>query len=82
MNTISNVIPSDFNADGRLDVLLQGTVLEGNVTVVSTIIWFGNGLTLVSNQTVYNVSSTHLLLLDANDDLKVDLFGLDKNGFF
>ena len=74
---IQNVIASDFNADGMLDILLQTSGANA-----SSAVYLGNRDEFADPMTFDSPadSKLHFLLMDYNMDLKPDLFGQTENG--
>jgi integrin alpha FG-GAP repeat containing protein 1 len=76
---IVSLIPSDFNYDGKLDLLVQ----YSNGTDFSELsLYYGDGTGNWVGSTIVtpNPSNQQLLLFDANNDMRVDLFGTDADG--
>lgn len=75
---ISSAVASDFNYDGMLDVLVQGRTNTSSFMNV----YFGNLQSLSAPVAVPSPPHVddQVLLLDANMDMKVDLFGTSENG--
>lgn len=70
---ITNIAAGDFDYDGKLDLLVTGWDPTTNITYVSI---FKGDLTVFSTEpisTIYSVDQVDIL--DANNDLKLDLYG-------
>jgi integrin alpha FG-GAP repeat containing protein 1 len=74
---ILNVVPGDFNYDGKLDILVSYS--ENNL--VSMQVHFGTYAGFESQfSTVSPQAQDQPLVLDANADLIPDMFGTAANG--
>jgi hypothetical protein len=78
---ISYIVPSDYNHDGILDVLVVG-VSEEEPNFDLMTIYYGNLHEFVAPLPLTSSlhSAGHILALDADADLHVDLFGVSNEG--
>jgi len=68
-----NVVPADFNYDGKLDVLVTATdSMSGETTLL---LYFGNNKHFTGKPLRVTSSFGQVLVLEANGDMKPDLFG-------
>eukprot|EP00475_Leptophrys_vorax_P005129 TRINITY_DN1307_c0_g1_i2.p1 TRINITY_DN1307_c0_g1~~TRINITY_DN1307_c0_g1_i2.p1 ORF type:complete len:655 (-),score=145.73 TRINITY_DN1307_c0_g1_i2:1190-3154(-) len=76
--SVVNIIPADFNYDGAIDLMIQGTSADGNL-ISQVYLGHVNKLT-PSPCDAQILSSGQNLLFDYNADMRVDLFGVSENG--
>ncbi|CEP13272.1 hypothetical protein [Parasitella parasitica] len=76
---ITNVVPGDYNYDGKLDVLLMGEQNPDRnpTSEIKMQIYFGNGNDTFDTETIKLPSAYHALpiVLDVNGDMKTDILG-------
>ncbi|RUS19475.1 hypothetical protein BC937DRAFT_87413 [Endogone sp. FLAS-F59071] len=80
---ITNVIPGDFNYDGRLDVLIMGQTDFGNAdSEILMRVYLGNGNDSFDPTfvTVPSARNSQPIPFDANGDMKTDLLGYSFSG--
>ncbi|KAI9473399.1 MAG: hypothetical protein EXX96DRAFT_528016 [Benjaminiella poitrasii] len=79
---ITNVIPGDYNYDGKLDVLLMGeqNPNKNPTQEIKMQIYLGNGNDTFESEAVKLPSAQDVLpiVLDVNGDLKTDILGYAK----
>ncbi|KAI7897751.1 uncharacterized protein BX663DRAFT_481196 [Cokeromyces recurvatus] len=80
---ITNVVPGDYNYDGKLDVLLMGEQNpENNPThEIKMQIYIGNGNDTFEQEAIKLPSAYNALpiVLDVNGDMKTDILGYAEN---
>lgn len=74
--TVISLVPVDFNRDGRLDILVVG--FQGSSS--SLLIYFGNGEAFSSPLRLAGPADVMPVVVEADGDLKPDLFGTAKMG--
>lgn len=76
---ITSVVPGDFDGDAFMDVMFTARIDKEKVGVY--INWGGSDhMNCTSNDTQPLVMTGEPLALDYNDDMVIDLFGMDENG--
>ncbi|EKX52411.1 hypothetical protein GUITHDRAFT_133507 [Guillardia theta CCMP2712] len=68
-----NIIPADFNYDGKLDLLVTATDSLSGESIL--LLYFGNNRHFTSKPLRLASSFGQTLVLEANGDMKPDLFG-------
>jgi hypothetical protein len=74
--TVISLVPVDFNRDGRLDILVAGS--QGSSS--SLLVYFGNGEAFSSPLRLAGPADVMPVVVEADGDLKPDLFGSAKMG--
>ncbi|XP_012258335.2 T-cell immunomodulatory protein [Athalia rosae] len=76
-NQVTSVVPGDFDGDAFMDVFV--TTVKDGITY-GHILWGGNGLLNCTNESEpVTEMRGQPLAIDYNQDMIIDLFGLDKN---
>eukprot|EP01111_Echinosteliopsis_oligospora_P014986 TRINITY_DN5785_c0_g1_i1.p1 TRINITY_DN5785_c0_g1~~TRINITY_DN5785_c0_g1_i1.p1 ORF type:complete len:632 (+),score=137.42 TRINITY_DN5785_c0_g1_i1:141-2036(+) len=72
-DNITNIVPGDFNYDGKLDLMINGLNSTNNLTYIK--IYIGD-LSKFNEPWISPINSRdQLLALDMDGDLRIDLFG-------
>ncbi|CAL1685003.1 unnamed protein product [Lasius platythorax] len=77
-NHVTSVVPGDFDGDVFMDVLVTTFNHTDKFTYVH-ILWGGNGLNC-SSESAPLIMRDQPLALDYNQDMIIDLFGVDREG--
>jgi integrin alpha FG-GAP repeat containing protein 1 len=79
--TVVNIIPSDFNKDGSIDLLVQGTSesSSNNQFISQIYLGYANKIDDQPCQDVQIISDGQVLLFDYNSDMRSDLLGSTDN---
>ena len=76
--SITNVVPGDFNNDGRLDVLIEGRRhMMSSLSPVTMRLHLGDHKAIEDYPIWEGSASDEVLVFDADADLWMDLFGVD-----
>lgn len=79
-NIVTSVVPGDYDGDVFMDVLVTTLNRTDKITYVY-ILWGGNGHLNCSDESVPFIKMRDQpLALDYNQDMIIDLFGVDQNG--
>lgn len=78
-NNVTSVVPGDFDGDVFMDILVTTFNRTDKLTYVH-ILWGGNGHLNCSNESLPLIKMRDQpLALDYNQDMIIDLFGVDQN---
>ncbi len=78
MSSYPQIVPGDFNHDGALDLLILTHTATPSHYDIS--LHYGSHTAYTSSQTLSNTSTSHVLVYDANNDLRLDLLGMNADG--
>jgi len=78
---IFNVVPGDFSYNGYMDILVQGQSLKDQSYFMNLYLGYYTSIADTPLTIPSDIAPTdHVLVLDSNNDLRLDMFGVNSKG--
>ncbi|KAF2074710.1 hypothetical protein CYY_003986 [Polysphondylium violaceum] len=78
---IFNVVPGDFSYDGFMDILIQYKTISDDKYYMNLYLGYYTSISTTPLTITSDIAPTdHVLVLDSNNDLRLDMFGVNAKG--